>query len=146
MIRGKVQIISDERSNQLIIITRKENMNFFERIINVLDVETAPDVKVEVQRLEFADAEEVSTMQNDLIGNASSKKDDAAPTAAAKSDAPSRSTTLAEAAAARTRRSSSAASGAGDSGAAKLGQLSKDNIKILADKRTNAIVMMGSPS
>ncbi|MDD3583154.1 MAG: secretin N-terminal domain-containing protein [Kiritimatiellae bacterium] len=146
MIRGKVQIISDERSNQLIIITRKENMNFFERIINVLDVETAPDVKVEVQRLEFADAEEVSTMLNDLIGNASSKKDDAAPTAAAKSDAPSRSTTLAEAAAARTRRSSSAASGAGDSGAAKLGQLSKDNIKILADKRTNAIVMMGSPS
>ena len=146
MIRGKVQIISDERSNQLIIITRKENMNFFERIINVLDVETAPDVKVEVQRLEFADAEEVSTMLNDLIGNASSKKDDAAPTAAAKSDAPSRSTTLAEAAAARTRRSSSATSSAGDSGAAKLGQLSKDNIKILADKRTNAIVMMGSPS
>jgi len=146
MIRGKVQIISDERSNQLIIITRKENMNFFERIINVLDVETAPDVKVEVQRLEFADAEEVSTMLNDLIGNASSKKDDAAPAAATKSDAPARSTTLAEAAAARTSRSSSATSSAGDSGAAKLGQLSKDNIKILADKRTNAIVMMGSPS
>ena len=146
MIRGKVQIISDERSNQLIIITRKENMNFFERIINVLDVETAPDVKVEVMRLEYADAEEVSSMLNDLIGNASSKKDDAAPAAAAKSDAPARSTTLAEAAAARTRRSPSTTSGAGESGAAKLGQLSKDNIKILADKRTNAIVMMGSPN
>ncbi len=147
MIRGKVQIISDERSNQLIIITRKENMNFFERIISVLDIETSPDVKVEVQRLEFADAEEVSTMLNDLIGNATSKKDDAAPAGAPKgaADTPSRSTTLAEAVAARASRTAAAAPG-GDSGASKLGQLSKDNIKILADKRTNAIVMMGSPS
>ncbi len=147
MIRGKVQIIADERSNQLIIITRKENMDFFERIISVLDIETSPDVKVEVQRLEFADAEEVSTMLNDLIGNATSKKDDAAPAGAPKgtADTPSRSTTLAEAVAARATRTAAAAPG-GDSGASKLGQLSKDNIKILADKRTNAIVMMGSPS
>ena len=147
MIRGKVQIIADERSNQLIIITRKENMDFFERIISVLDIETSPDVKVEVQRLEFADAEEVSTMLNDLIGNATSKKDDAAPAGAPKgaADTPSRSTTLAEAVAARASRTAAAAPG-GDSGASKLGQLSKDNIKILADKRTNAIVMMGSPS
>ena len=149
MIRGKVQIIADERSNQLIIITRKENMNFFERIISVLDVETAPDVKVEVQRLEFADAEEVSTMLNDLIGNATSKKDDSAPAGAAgrSADASGRSTSLTEAAAARASRTAtgSAASSTGD-GKAKLGQLSKENIKILADKRTNAIVMMGSPS
>jgi general secretion pathway protein D len=149
MIRGKVQIIADERSNQLIIITRKENMNFFERIINVLDIETAPDVKVEVQRLEFADAEEVSTMLNDLIGNATSKKDDSAPAGAAKgpADTSGRSTTLAEAAAARTSRTTTSASSSspGD-GKSKLGQLSKDNIKILADKRTNAIVMMGSPN
>jgi hypothetical protein len=148
MIRGKVQIIADERSNQLIIITRKENMDFFERIISVLDIETSPDVKVEVQRLEFADAEEVSTMLNDLIGNATSKKDDAAPAGAPKgaADTPSRSTTLAEAVAARASRSSSSSSSAAADGKSKLGQLSKDNIKILADKRTNAIVMMGSPS
>ncbi|HQL51936.1 MAG TPA: secretin N-terminal domain-containing protein, partial [Kiritimatiellia bacterium] len=137
MIRGKVQIIADERSNQLIIITRKENMDFFERIISVLDIETSPDVKVEVQRLEFADAEEVSTMLNDLIGNATSKKDDAAPAGAPKgaADTPSRSTTLAEAVAARASRSSSSSSSAAADGKSKLGQLSKDNIKILADKR-----------
>ena len=149
MIRGKVQIISDERSNQLIIITRKENMDFFDRIISVLDIETAPDVGVEVQRLEFADAEEVSTMLNDLIGNASSKKDDKAPAGSAKGAAatpgePAKSPTLAEAVAART--ASRDTSSAGESGKTKLGALSKDNIKILADKRTNAIVMMGSRS
>ena len=147
MIRGKVQIIADERSNQLIIITRTENMNFFERIINVLDIETAPDVKVDVQRLEFADAEEVSTMLNDLIGNATAKRDDAAPAGAAargSADTTGRSTSL-EAAAARANRTGAATSPTSE-GKSKLGQLSKDNIKILADKRTNAIVMMGSPS
>jgi type II secretion system protein D len=151
MIRGKVQIIADERTNQLIIITRSENMMFFDRIITVLDIETLPDVKVEVMRLEYADAEEVSTMLNDLIGNVTSKKDDKAPSGAAKSGSttpsgapatPAKSTTLAEAVAARTTRADTAESG--EPGKSKLGQLSKDNIKILSDKRTNALVMMGS--
>ena len=152
MIRGKVQIIADERSNQLIIITRKENMNFFDKIITVLDIETSPDVKVEVQRLEFADAEEVSTMLNDLIGNATAaKKDSKSPTnpkgtatsgTSGSSDQAARSSTLAETLAARA--SHAAESAVGEAGKTKLGALSKDNIKILADKRTNAIVMMGS--
>lgn len=154
MIRGKVQIIADERSNQLIVITRKENMNFFDKIITVLDIETAPDVKVQVRRLEFADAEEVSTMLNDLIGNASSRKDDTSNTANKNTDnnranPAGKSASLNEAAAARTRPTTSrpTSSGGVSSGeTTKLGQLSKDNIKILADKRTNAIVMMGSPT
>ena len=141
MIRGKVQVISDERTNQLIIITRKENMDFFDSIISVLDVETTPDVKVEVLRLEYADAEEISTMLNELIGNASTKKDDSSVTSKSGSRTSSRTTTLAAAAAARARGVSSSTGAAGKS---KLGQLSKDNIKILADKRTNAVVMMGS--
>ncbi|HOE61055.1 MAG TPA: secretin N-terminal domain-containing protein, partial [Kiritimatiellia bacterium] len=148
MIRGKVQILADERSNQLIIVTRADNMTFFDKIITVLDVETAPDVKVEVRRLEYADAEEVSTMLNDLIGNASSKKEDSAPAGAPKAPAgdSGRSTSLAEAVAARAGRMASAGADVGEAGKSKLGQLSKDNIKILADKRTNAIVMMGSPN
>jgi general secretion pathway protein D len=150
MIRGKVQIIADERSNQLIIVTRVENMNFFDRIITLLDIETAPDVKVEVQRLEYADAEEVSTMLNDLIGNVTSKKDKEAPTNAAKgtskygaAEPPAKSTTLTETLAARaaSRAENTTVS---EPGKSKLGQLSKENIKILADKRTNALVMMGS--
>jgi len=59
MIRGKVQIIADERTNMLIIITQPENMSFFDRIISVLDVETAPDIDVKVYRLEYADAEPI---------------------------------------------------------------------------------------
>ncbi len=159
MIRGTVQILADERTNQLIIITREDNMAFFDKIIDVLDIETTPDVKVEVQRLEFADAEDVASMLNDLIGNASSKKDEKTPTGAATKgkdatpksgsppggpsyEPPAKSTTLAEAVAAKS--SARAEAVVGEAGKSKLGQLSKDNIKILADKRTNALVMMGS--
>ncbi len=176
MIRGKVQIIADERTNQLIIITRAENMNFFERIITILDVETTPDVKVEVLRLEFADAEDVSSMLNDLIGNATSQKSEksssskgtskATTTSGSRSSSPSsstpgsrsgstpgsapysgsaesaRSTSLADAVAARVNRTAEAEGG--ETAQSKLGQLSKENIKILADKRINALVIMGS--
>ena len=176
MIRGKVQIIADERTNQLIIITRAENMTFFERIITILDVETTPDVKVEVMRLEFADSEEVSSMLNDLIGNATSQKSEkstsskgsttksstkssstpgstsgsrsgmtpgSAPYSGYSGSAESgRSTSLADAMAARANRTAEAEGG--ETAQSKLGQLSKENIKILSDKRINALVIMGS--
>ncbi len=142
MIRGRVNIIADERSNQLIIITSKENMAFFDRLITVLDVETAPDVTVEVIRLEHADAEEVAKMINDLIGNAA-KKDDAAPTAAG-GDSEGRTQTLAEAAEARRAARRGEQAGPETPGTTKVGELNKDNIKVLADKRINGIIIMAS--
>ena len=42
MIRGKVLIVADDRSNKLIIITAKTNMDFFDKVITALDVETTP--------------------------------------------------------------------------------------------------------
>jgi len=51
IIRGKVKIVADDRTNILIIITRPENMKYFEKIVEVLDVETSPDVVVRVIRL-----------------------------------------------------------------------------------------------
>ena len=47
MIRGKVLIVADERSNKLIIITAKTNIDFFDKVIKSLDVETTPEVSVE---------------------------------------------------------------------------------------------------
>ncbi len=159
MIRGKVQIIADERSNQLIIITRKENMNFFDKIITVLDIETTPEVKVEVRRLEFADAEEVAQMLNDLIGNSSSTSSKNSNSSNRNSSSSSgdnynqqgsrrvgpggRSSSLSDAAAAAGNSSSRAV---GSEEVAKLGKITKDDINILSDKRTNAIVMMGRPA
>ncbi|MBQ9432435.1 MAG: type II secretion system secretin GspD, partial [Kiritimatiellae bacterium] len=151
MIRGKVQVISDERSNQLIIITQKENMDFFDKIITVLDIETDPDVEVKVRRLDYAIAKDVTDMLNELIGNSSSRNDQnntANNTQGSAGANNGRSQSLSDLARARAgiNNTPAANNSVNNSAKAKLGQLSKDNIKIIQDERNNAIVMMGSPA
>lgn len=142
MIRGKVLILADERSNKLIIITMKTNMDFFDRVIETLDVETTPDVKVEVIRMKYADAEEVSSMLNDLIGNGSSsstQKNNQNPNAG-RTGAPNRGNLTRTTPTQPQRRPGGANPTFSQN--SRLGELNKDNIKILADKRINAVVVM----
>lgn len=160
VIRGKVQIVADDRTNLLIIITRPENMAFFDKIISVLDVETAPDVIVEVFRLEYAQVKDtdgakgVASMLNELIGNPKKEEGGNAPagtrgteTTGSRGIDLARSQSLAEAAAARVERSrQETVDAGGEPGMSKVGELSKDNIKILADERTNALIIMASKS
>lgn len=145
MIRGKVQIMADERSNQLIIVTRPSNMAFFERIIKVLDIETAPEIAVEIIRLKYAQAETkdsnkgVADLLNDLIDSTSSKKEDAdnrnSTANASKSNLTNQNTPATPQP--QVNLSSSSKS--------KIGELRKENIKILADSRINAVMVMASP-
>lgn len=146
VIRGKVQIIADDRTNILIIITRPENMVFFDRVIKVLDIETAPDVLVEVFRLEHAVAADVATLLNDLIGN-EGKSEDSAPTTAAAEGASASGDRSSQSLAEFVQRRREAASASVTSETkTKVGKLDKENIKILADERTNALVIMASNS
>ena len=141
MIRGKVLILADERSNKLIVITAKTNMDFFDKIIDTLDVETTPEVSVEVIRLKYADAEEVASMLNDLIGNnggPSQNKNNPNPAARGAGGAANRNLT-------QNRPGTPARAPTANptfSNNSTLGELNKDNIKILADKRINGIVIM----
>jgi len=137
MIRGKVLIMSDERSNKLIVVTAKTNMDFFDKVIEQLDVETTPDTLVKVYRLKYAEAEDVSDMINDLIGNSSSAKNAKTnPNQAARTGSGGNLTrggaqTPARPPAANQR-----------TGEAKAGELTKENTTVLADKRINGIVVM----
>lgn len=145
MIRGKVQIMADARSNQLIIVTRPSNMAFFERIIKVLDIETAPEIAVEIIRLKYAQAETkesnkgVADLLNDLIDSTSSKKEDTdnrnSTANASKSNLTNQNNNNTPAP--QVNLSSSSKS--------KIGELRKENIKILADGRINAVMVMASP-
>ena len=143
MIRGKVQIMADERSNQLIIVTRPSNMAFFERIIKVLDIETAPEIAVEVIRLKYAQAETedsdkgVADLLNELIDNTSSSKDD---------DNNTRNTANQAGNQNLTRRARQVEATLPASTKSRMGELKKENIKILADSRINAVMVMASPS
>jgi len=137
-IRGKVLIISDERSNKLIIVTSQANMDFFDKVIEQLDIETTPDTVVKVYRLKYAEADKVSDMINDLIGNAPSSKSGS-----------------------KNNQNQNARNGQGGNmsrgtaqvakkpanqrtGEAKAGELSKENTTVLADERINGIVVMTS--
>ena len=137
MIRGKVVTIADERSNKILLITNASNMKFFKQVIEALDVETTPDTVVKVYRLKYAEAEDVSDMINDLIGNSTSSKSSGKSNqnqnaAKGQSGSVTRNTTQPTAKKPANQR-------AGD---VKAGELNKDNTTVLADKRINGIVVM----
>ena len=136
MIRGKVVTIADERSNKILIITNAQNMKFFKEVIAALDVETTPDTVVKVYRLKYAEAEDVSDMINDLIGNSSSSK------SSGKSNQNQASKTGTSGSV--TRNTSTAAKKPANqrSGDVKAGELNKENTTVLADKRINGLVVM----
>ena len=141
MIRGKVLILADERSNKLVIITSKSNYDFFEKVIKQLDVETTPDTVVKVYRLKYAKAEEVADMINDLIGNAPSSKSSAkgSQNAAARGQG---GTTRVSSPTGATAANAARKSANQRTGEAKPGELSKENTTVLADKRINGLVVM----
>ena len=137
MIRGKVLIVPDERSNKLIIITSKANMDFFDKVIEQLDVETTPDTVVKVYRLKYAEAEDVSDMINDLIGNSSSSQNKTKNTNPNAKQGAGGNITRNNAPATAAKKSVNQRTGE-----AKAGELSKDNTTVLADKRINGLVVM----
>ena len=137
MIRGDSLIIADERSNKLVIKTQKANMDFFDKVIEQLDVETTPDTVVKIYRLKYAEAEDVQDMINDLIGNAPSGKN----TKQGSQNANSKNTG-AQKGNLTTGTSAQKKPANQRTGEAKAGELSKENTTVLADKRINGIVVM----
>ena len=135
MIRGKVVTIADERSNKILIITNAQNMKFFKEVIAALDVETTPDVQVKVYRLKYAEAEDVSDMINDLIGNSASSKDSKGNQNQNARNGTSGSMTRGTTTQARKPANQR-------TGESKAGELNKDNVTVLADKRINGLVVM----
>ena len=142
LIRGDVRIIEDERTNLLIIITRPENMPFFDDIIKVLDVATAPDVMVRMFRLDYAEAETIAGMLNDLIGAASSGS--TTPSRETEDNTSRQGSALDRYVKQQQQSQGGERRGLNQETRSKVGQLSQDNIKILSDERTNALVIMAS--
>ena len=141
MIRGKVLIVADERSNKLIIITNKSNMDFFDKVIKTLDVETTPEVQIDVIRLKYAEAEDVEQMLNDLIGASSSSSQSKNNQNANTKKGGTANSNLTRGTT-QTQRKTSSNPTFQNANASRLGELNKDNVKVLADKRINGIVVM----
>ena len=112
-------------------------------IVNALDVSVDPEVEVQVVNLEFADAEEMASLLNNFIGASSSSSESSNVPGGGRSTASgddSRAQALENFVRAR---ASAADRNAAKEAVAKIGQLSSDT-KILADTRTNTILLMGT--
>lgn len=147
VITGKVRIIADERTNILFIISRPENFVFFDRIVEVLDRPIDPAIAVRVVALEYAKAEEIAGILNEFIGAAAAEKGTGAPQGVPPPTgeaADARGQALREFIQQRVeQRAAQQAAEEGSPGT--FGRLSP-NTKILADKRTNSLLLMGRKS
>ncbi len=144
LVTGKVKIVADERTNILIVIAEPTNFLFFDKIVAVLDRAVEPEVLVRVYPLEYASAEETAAILNSFLGNATDAGSPAAapPPAAGDDTAESRSQALRDFIAQRLQARQPDDAG---NAAAGIGELSA-NTKVLADKRSNALLLMGRRS
>lgn len=166
MIQGTVKVMADERTNILIIFSPESNFAFFDRIIKVLDIEVEPAISFEVVNLEYADAEEISGTLNDLIGAAQGGNVSGGISSSSRSRTSSSSSRSNRNSSSRSSRSSRNTSRNNNSSnnsrgiqspmttltdesattgvelANNLNQLS-ESTRILADMRTNSLLLMG---
>ena len=147
IVQGKVKIVADDRTNILIVISRPSNFTFFDKIVAILDRPVNPDVIVRVAALEYADAEQIAGILNEFVGAAKADTATAAAQGQASAGQPAaggdaRSAALQEYVA---RQAESRLREITGEEKARIGQLSP-NTKILADKRTNSLLLMGTKS
>ena len=142
LIQGDVKVLSDERTNIIIIFSQAENFPFFEKIIEVLDVTVEPETTFEVINLEYADAKELASTLNALIGNSSSSTRNST-----QGNATSRSRNTQRNDTSNRNRTPVRANSAelSGSGINNLNRLSEET-QILADERSNSILIMGEKS
>ncbi len=60
-------ISADDRTNQIIIMTAPSNLKFFEGIIQKLDIKADPSTRMEVIPLKHADAKEVASLLSQFV-------------------------------------------------------------------------------
>lgn len=137
MIQGEVKLVSDDRTNIIIVFSKAANFDFFDRIIKVFDVPVDPQVVVEVVNLEYATASEISGILNEFIGAAQETEESKNIADGGDSGSRSLDEVVQERGAPR-REVSDAAKNA-------IGRLSADT-KILSDERTNSLLLMGRKS
>ncbi len=139
LIRSKVKMVADDRINTLIVITRPEQFAFFDNIIKALDQQIEPDVGIKVFALEYADAKDVVTVLNNLLGGTGKTDSKAGP-----ASAPMPAALPGLPAAQPAGQTSAAKTARTPSGEIQItGKLSSD-VKIIADPRINSLLVMAT--
>ena len=142
MIDGEVKIVSDDRTNIIIVFSKAANFEFFDRIIQVLDVSVDPAVVVEVVKLEFAKAKEISGILNEFVGAAKATEKEKTVAGGAATGKAEGSKTVDEVIQKVVEPTGKEISPEAKSA---IGRLSADT-KIISDERSNSLLLMGRKS
>jgi general secretion pathway protein D len=129
---GKVTISADERTNQIILLTREINIPFFNQMIEKLDADTACPVILQRIPLRYAEAEVLSGLLAEVlgqVGGGSSKRDRLSNKKFNETGSRSRPNAPATA--------SGVSAGAGAKGR------DEEEISVYADSRTNSLIALG---
>ena len=141
-------ITADDRTNQLIIMTDPSSLPFFEDIIQKLDIKADPATRIEVIPLKHADATEVASLLSQFVsGKTKSDSSDRSPVNTRERNTQPRSTfgdrTTPRA---ETNATSATVSTAGGLGVEDRDSQFSDFMTIVADERSNALVISGTRS
>lgn len=137
MIEGEVKIVSDERTNLIIIFSKAANFEFFDNLIKVLDVPVDPAVVVETINLEYAKAKDISSILNDFVGAAKATEKSKAPGTGSAEGSKTVDQII--------QRAESSGQEISPTAKNAMGRLSADT-KILSDERSNSLLLMGRKS
>ncbi|MBA2664203.1 MAG: type II secretion system secretin GspD [Bradymonadaceae bacterium] len=119
------EIISDDRTNQLIIITNQRSFERIREMIDILDVPTAVGGQIHVKFLEYASAEDLASTLSSLASGVQAGQRGRGQTTAAPRQAPP------------TRGQAG--------GQENVASLLSGEVQITAHKATNALVVVASP-
>ncbi|MBV9463195.1 MAG: hypothetical protein JO317_03105, partial [Verrucomicrobiae bacterium] len=72
VVLGKTTMSADERTNQIIVLTRAVNFPFFDQLIAKLDIDTAAPVIIKTIPLRYAKADETAALLSQMIGGSTS--------------------------------------------------------------------------
>ena len=140
-------IESDERTNQIIVVTPRGNMKNIQSLIEKFDVDSQPLTKSEVFYIKHGESKDVASVLNEIVKGQQQAVKTAQKTAAQNAAAQNAANRAANA---RARASGNAA--AANRPTNLVGELSgaalqfSDYITIVADERSNSIVVYGTPT
>jgi len=123
--------LADERTNRILLMGSADQHDFFDKLIDTLDQKSNPNTKNDVIFLRHADAQQVATLITSLVTGQT--------TGAARAGNTIRRTTL-NGAAAAAPVAAAAAPSAAQMGADEF----SSNLTVLADIRSNSIVVSGT--
>lgn len=120
------EIIADERTNQLIVVSDKRSFDKIRSMINILDVPTAVGGQIHVKFLEYANAEELASTLSSLASSSGSSNTNQRQTAAQ-------------------RRAATRANANQQQQGGTVAELLSGDVQITSHVPTNSLVVVASP-